>query len=661
MKLIVVESPTKARHIRHLLGEGYQAEATMGHIREIPPDGLNIDVEHGFEPTYKISNGKADAVRTIRDIAKKAERIYLAADPDREGEAIANHVFDLLDASSRKKCQRITYTEITKKAIMDAIAKARDIDMNLVNAQKARQVLDRLIGYKCSPCAWRAVGKGTSAGRVQSIALKLICDRQKEIDDFKPVTYWLVDALLKCTNGSFWAKVLVPDNKENRFLDKSKATKAFEGIKKSTFDLANVEKTQRKNNPNPPFDTNSLQVAASSIMKWKADRTMSMAQKLFEAGKISYHRTDSFSIAQEAMDAVRGFVKSEHGDKYLPSKPNVYAKKSKVAAQEAHECIRPTHIEDEGFDIDDDEQKLYRLIRDRFIACQMAPMLVNAVTYTVKASCGEKLVATGQSIAFDGFSKVWKHIKIDEQTLPQAEKGEKLTLDDSKMTEKKTEPPDRYNDGSLVKKMEKEGVGRPSTWASIIRTLESKNYVSHDKTAIVPLPIGVNLNNFLSLAFKDFFMDIQFTAALEDELDNITQGKAKFVDVVSKVYDKLSDEIKDAKDVKRPEKGTGVKCPACKEGEITEKSGRFGMYFSCSRYPDCKVIYVKGDDGVFKPKEKKAPAKEVGRKCPKCGKSLVQRTSSFGAFVGCSGYPTCKFIEREEKDKGKKVGSPKEE
>lgn len=668
----------------------------MGHVREISPKGLNIDVDHGFEPAYEVSEGKHEAVECIQDAAKKADIVYLASDPDREGEAIAFSVYELLDKKSQKKCKRVKYNEITKKAILEAIANAGEIDMNLVNAQKARQVLDRLVGYKVSPLVWNRVAKGTSAGRVQSIALKLICDRQKEIEDFKSAKYWFVDALLKCKNGQFWARVVppkakgakskvsqekqdianrkgakgeavqekqdVPDGqdakevkevRDNRFLSKPDAEKAFSGINSSSFELSNIEKSQRQIKPSPPFDTNSLQVACSSIYKWKADRTMQCAQSLFQAGMISYHRTDSFNIAAEPLEEIRKLIETEHGKQYLSKSVNVYSKKSKVTAQEAHECIRPTHMNEEGDNLDGDDQKLYKLIRDRFIACQMEPMTVDMVAYTVKASCGETLVASGQTMLFDGFFKVWKHTKVDEQTLPAATKGEKLSLEDSKLTEKETEPPDRYNDGSLVKKMEKEGVGRPSTWSSIIKTLEGKGYIKHDKNAIVPELIGVRINEYLSPTFKDFFMDIRFTAGLEDDLDEITKGKTDFLTVVSKVYAKLSEEIKAAKGVEKELKGMGVKCSVCKKGEIVEKFGKNGVFYACGGYPECNAIYNLADNGAFSLREKRPPPKKVGRDCPKCGMPMVQRTSSYGAFVACSGYPKCRFIEKEDKPKGK--------
>ena len=646
MKLFIVESPAKARKIRTFLGSGYKVEASIGHIREIPRKGLNVDVKNGFTPNFVISSGKKDVVKKIKDLAKKADTIYLATDPDREGEAIAWHIYDLLDQKSKKKCKRSTYHEIKKAAILKSIDEAREIDWNKVNSQKARQVLDRLIGYKVSPVLWFSVGKGTSAGRVQSIALKLICDRQKEIDAFKPVTYWYVDGLLKGKNGSFWGRVIVPKTKDNRFLDKKKAEKAHDGIKSSTFTVGEVEKNEKKLNPYPPFDTNSLQQAASAIFKWKAKKTMKTAQSLYEGGFVSYIRSDSFAISEEALDEVRAMIRNDIGNDYLPTKANTYKKKGKVASQEAHECIRPTHIEDEGNSLYGDEKKLYSLIRDRFIACQMKPMIFNVSKYLVDASCGEQLITTGQVVTFDGFSKVWKYTKANEEALPEVTKGEKLQLEDSKMSEHTTKPPDRFNDGSLVKKMEKDGVGRPSTWASIISTLEDKKYIKHEKSALVPLPIGMKISDFLSPAFKDFFMDISFTASLENQLDQIESGEKDFLEVVSAVYEQLKKELKNAK-AQKVDKSTGEKCSKCKKHDIVVRFSRFGEFYACEDYKNCKTIFDKTEEG-FVPRKKKKAAKKVGRDCPKCKKPLVERTSSYGKFVACSGYPKCRFKEKNE-------------
>ena len=649
MKLLVVESPKKARTIRGFLGDGYCVEASMGHVREIPPKGINVDIQNGFVPTFAISKGKGEVVKTIKDLAKKAEIVYLATDKDREGEAIAWHLYDLMDASSKKKCKRVTYGEISKSAVLKGIQEARDIDMHLVDAQKARQVLDRLIGYKASPLLWRTVGRGTSAGRVQSIALKLICDRQKEIDAFKSITYWFVEALLKCQKGEFWAKVVVPKDKDNRFLKNDDAEKAFAELKKAKYTLVDVESKQKTIVPKPPFDTTELQASATAILRWGATKTMKVAQSLYENGHITYLRTDSYDISQEAMDEVRGLVK-EYGGKYLPSKPNTYHKKSTVAAQEAHECVRPAHLSETGESFFGEDKELYQLIRDRFISCQMTPMVVNGVKYTVKASSGHELVATGQTIGFDGFSKVWKHTKVSDEELPEAKKGEELTFKDAKCTQHATKPPDRYNDATIVRRMEADGVGRPSTQAKILQGLSDREYVTKDKNAFIPTPLGMLVSDFLTPVFAASFMDIKFTADLEGQLDDITSGKKQYLQVVEGAYGKLKEEISKAQKDSPKQRGvpTGSKCLVCKKGDILEIPGRFGKFFSCGNYPDCKTVYTKTEAG-FEIKAKKEPPKDTGRKCPQCGKSLVVRKSSYGEFIGCIGYPKCRFIEKDGK------------
>jgi len=643
MKLLIVESPAKARKIRSILGPDFRVEASVGHVMEIPPDGVNIDVDNGFVPTYKVSDGKKEVVETIKRAAAAADEIFLATDPDREGEAISQHIYDLLPTKCRKKCRRATYDEVTAAAVKRAIANPRDIDTNLVEAQKARQVLDRLIGYKVSPVLWRKVARGTSAGRVQSVALRMVCDRQREIEAFKPEDYWFVDALLKCRNGKFWARV-VTKAKENRFSSQKDAEGALADIKGSKFTLASVDRSSKNINPPPPFDTASLQSACSSAFKWDATRAMRAAQHLYENGHVSYIRTDSYNISEEAMTAVRGLV-AKFGQRYLPASPNIYKKKSGAAAQEAHECIRPTHVEDEVVGLDGDERKLYDLVRDRFIACQMTPAVVSVVRYDIDASCGRKLVASGQTVEFDGFQRVWQHSKSEGVTLPAAERGEGLDLAEAKSSKHTTKPPDRYNDGSIIKRMEAEGVGRPSTRATILKGLQDKGYVAKDGNAFVPLPLGLKVCDFLTPTFSDFFMDIKFTAGLEDRLDEVATGKSTFLDVVSTVYEKLKGHVGEAKK-QSSEQVTHGKCTVCKKGEIVERFSRFGQFYSCNRYPECKTVYVKTDDGM-KPK---VPAKKTKVKCPECGKSMMLREHDGRQFLGCSGYPKCrKTMPAEEK------------
>ena len=662
MKLFIVESPNKCGKLRGYLGSDYNVAASVGHIREIPKNGINVDVKNNFTPTFQISPDKKKVVKQLKDLSEKADEIILATDPDREGEAIAWHIYDLLSSKDQKKCKRVTFNEITKKAVLDSLKSPRDIDMNLVDAQKARQILDRLIGYKVSPVLWyKAHISGSSAGRVQSIALKIVCERQKEIDAFVPVDYWFIDALLKNKNGEFWAKAVTKD-KDNKYLNDKIATEDLEKLKKARYKIAKIERKEKINNPYPPFDTNSLQRACSTLFNWSLSKSKVIAQKLYEQGKVTYIRSDSFSIANEALDEVRNLIKSGAPKEYLPEKPNIYKKKSSAASQEAHECIRPTHASDKGGDIDeDDEKKMYKLIRDRFIACQMTPQVIDTVAYHIKTDTKHDLIARGQSIKFDGWSRAYKYSKTKEEVLPAAEEKEELDLKDIKKTKHSTQPPARYNEGSLAKEMEKEGVGRPSTRDMIITSIQKKGYVEKEKgkggsKGLIASPIGMKINDYLCPNFKDFFMDIKYTSQVEEDLNEIAEGKKTFLEVVSAFYEFLKEHIKEVGEVEKKEPVvTGEKCVICKDGEIVERDGRFGTFYSCSKYPDCKTVYVKTDDDKFEVKKKKV-VKKVGRNCPECEKNgrngeLIERNnkSNGNVFLGCSLYPVCRFSESVEK------------
>jgi DNA topoisomerase-1 len=673
MKLFIVESPNKCNKLRGFLGSDYKVTASVGHIREIPKKGINVDIKNGFVPTFQVSNDKKGVVKELKELAEEASEIILATDPDREGEAIAWHIYDIFSEKNKKKCKRVTFQEITKKAVLDAIANARDINMQLVDAAKARQVLDRLIGYKVSPILWYSAHiNKSSAGRVQSIALKLVCDRQKEIDAFKPEDYWFIEALMKCKNGEFWTKVVTKE-KENKYLNEKVAQDDLEKLQKASFVLDKVDRAEKKNNPYPPFDTNSLQVTCSNIFGWSLSKSQVIAQKLYEQGKVTYIRSDSFNIAEEAIKEVRDFIKGKESSPYLPSTANVYTKKSSAAAQEAHECIRPTHVNDEGDDIGEEtEKKMYKLIRDRFIACQMTPQIVDTVSYDVKASTDHHLIAKGQTIKFDGWSKAYKYSKTKEEILPSAQEKESLDLKEIKKTKHSTQPPARYNEGSLAKMMEKEGVGRPSTRAAIITSIQKKGYVEKEKKSrgLIAAPLGLQICDYLQPNFKDFFMDIKYTARLEEDIDEITQGKKSYVDVVGAVYEVLQKHIKtsgESIENKKEAKSMGKKCKVCKEGEIVERDGRFGKFYACDKYPTCKTVYEATEDGDFKIKERKA-VKTTGKKCPECEKSgrdgeLIERKnkSSGNSFYGCSKYPACKYSSplEGESSSGKKTYAKK--
>lgn len=644
MKLIIVESPAKSRKITTFLDNDYVVEASRGHICQMPERSLAVDIEHGFTPEYEVIDNKRDIVDKIKHLANRADQIFLATDPDREGEAISQHLYDILDPECQLKCKRITYHEITKKAILSAISKPREIDKNLVDAAKARQVLDRLIGYKVSPIVWFSVGKGTSAGRVQSVALKLVCERQREIEAFQSKTYWYVDVILECKAGDFKARTIVPTEKDNRFVEQKVANETLEALKKASYKIGEVNTASKSVQPYPPFDTNSLQGACSAIFKWDITKSMKVAQELYEAGKCTYVRTDSFNISEEAIQEVKQHILGQHGSSYLPKKPNIYTKKASAGAQEAHECIRPTHVDDIGEDISGDAKMMYGLIRDRFIACQMASMVVDSVKYIVDADSGHQLLAAGQTISFDGFSKVWLYKSTKEGTLPLARKGEPLVYKDIKKTETKTKPPERYTDASLANKLETDGVGRPATRAPIIQSLETKGYLIKDKTALVPTEIGHSVVDFLTPAFHKSFMDMKYTAGMESEMVKIADGEAGFEEVVSKFYELLLVDMSQTKGSKKPDASTGHKCTVCEVGDIVLKTGKFSQFFSCNNYPTCKTVFEKSGD-IYVPQEKKEVT-ETGKLCPKCGKKILLRNSTYGRFLGCSGFPDCRFTEK---------------
>lgn len=651
MKLLIVESPNKCGKIKSFLGSDYAVEASVGHVRSLPVAKLSVD-EKTFEPTFETDKKKSAVVKKIKELAAKAEIVYLATDPDREGEAISWHVLQLLPVKDRKKCTRITFTEITKKAVLAAIANPRDIDQNLVDAQMARQVLDRLIGYKVSPIVWSRVMKGTSAGRVQSPALRMIVERQVEIDAFKPEDYWFIDAQVSGSSKTVFQARVETSEKDNRYKDHKAVLKDLGALKTASYVLSDIEKKEKSTSPYPPFDTASLQMACSSLFGWSASKTMSQAQDLYTTGAITYLRTDSYNIAKEAVDEVREHIHCNFKDS-LPDKPRFYSKKSSAAAQEAHECIRPTHVDvanPEG--TVGDALQLYSLIRARFIACQMTDMIVDTVAYKIKASSGHTLVSRGQSIKVEGWHAAYSYSTVSDMFLPPATKGEAINLisvEDSKHT---TQPPPKYNDGSLVKKMEEDGIGRPATRASIIKALQEKGYINKDGKAFTPTDTGKNISKFLVSQFLDNFLDYKYTAGLEESLDEIADGKKAYHGVVKSVYDTLKAKITSAKEnvpKKEPLK-MGAKCPICKDGEVVERVSRFGKFFSCGNYPKCKAILMRKEDGTYAKKESSAKANLTTEKCPDCGKFLALRTNKKKGtqFYGCSNYPKCKYTRNVE-------------
>jgi len=640
MQLIIVESPTKARTLSRFLGEGFQVEATMGHIKDLPKSELGVDVEHNFKPQYDPVVKKADIVKNLVKVAKKAEKVYIASDPDREGEAIASHVEEIIDGG---KEYRIVFHEITKEAVEEAINAPRKINRNLVDAQIARRVLDRLVGYKLSPLLWRKVRRGLSAGRVQSVAVRLIVEKEREIEAFKAKEYWEISSEVSTKKKEHFIVMLAKiDDAKVEVGNGEDAKKIVGDLEKAKYEVASVVKKEVIKRPYPPFTTSTMTQAGARIFGWSAKRTMSTAQGLYEEGLITYHRTDSAHIAEAALKKLRDYISEKYGKNYLSEKPVFYKVTSKVA-QEAHEAIRPTDVA-KDFKVSNsryakDQETLYNLILRRFVACQMAPSIYDETTIEVVAVKGKKylLRASGQIIKFEGWRKVIPAKKETEEEfakLPEVTQGEPLQLIKVDSIQKFTEPPARFNEASLIKMLEKLGIGRPSTYAPIITTIQYRNYVEKTEGKFYSTPVGVAVNDFLIGNFPDIF-EYQFTAEMEDDLDKIAEGKTKWEVPIKKFWTPFAQTLeiveKGSKRVKIEVEKMGKACPLCKKGELVIRIGRFGKFVSCSRFPDCKFTekYIE----------------KVGMKCPKCKKGdvIVKKTFKGKRFFGCSRYPDCDF------------------
>ncbi len=637
MNLLIVESPTKARTLSRFLGKDFDVEATTGHIKDLPKSKLGIDIEHDFKPDYVEVPKRKETIENLLKVAKKASKIYLATDPDREGEAISFHVEGILPKG--KNSQRIVFHEITREAVTDAISHPRKIDKNLVDAQVGRRVLDRLVGYKLSPLLWKKVRRGLSAGRVQTVAVRLITEKEREIEKFKAEEYWEIYVDVK-NGGVFTVQLTKIDDKVAEVKNKTRADEILVDLKKANYKVFDVKNRQVVKNPYPPFTTSTMQQAAARVLGWTSKKTMSVAQSLYEEGLITYHRTDSLSLALGAVDRARKFISKEYGEKYLPSAARFYKTSSKVA-QEAHEAIRPTDVtktsagtsryEGEG-------RRLYELIWRRFVACQMDASIFDETVIDVEArgSNNYLLRASGQIMKFDGWRKVMP-LKLDPDgalSLPKVEKDEELKFVKVDGVQKFTQPPARFNEASLIKTLEKLGIGRPSTYAPIISVIQIRNYVEKKEGRFYPTPVGVAVNDFLIEHFPDVF-DYEFTAKMEGELDDVANGSLPWVKTIKDFYNPFEKKLKvvekNSKRVKIEVEKLGKKCPECKIGELVIRTGRFGKFVSCSRFPDCKHTerYVE----------------KVGMKCPECKKGdvIVKKTGKGRHFFGCSRYPDCKW------------------
>ncbi len=635
--LVVVESPSKAGTIENYLGSDYKVVASYGHVRDLPKSKLGVNVEKNFEPEYIVPRKNSKNVTALKKEAKGVKTIWLATDPDREGEAIAWHVSEVLKADNNKaEIKRITFHEITKPAILEAIKVPTDLDEKKIDAQQARRVLDRLVGYTLSPLLWQKLFKGLSAGRVQSVALKFIVDRENERKAFKSKKYWLIEATIEKAKKEFIAKYAGEKKqkykKDEHFIEKVEVSeKTLEQIKKAKLIVDDVDEQDQFRHPKPPFITSTLQQTAANALGFSAKKTMVGAQKLYESGHITYMRTDSHNLATSAVQEIRAVIQKEYGDEFVPEQANAY--KSKRSAQEAHEAIRPTHVrtlpETVASKIGKDEGRLYDLIWRRAVASQMKPAKVKKTSVSILAD-KHLLKANGLRLLFEGhFRALGK--TTNEVMLPILKKGDKVDLKDINAQEHETEPPARFNEASLIKILEESGVGRPSTYAPTISTLYNRNYIIREGKALVPQDIGFKVIELLAEHFPNI-VDVEFTAKMEEDLDEVAEGNKKWQKIIgdfygpfSKLVAKKTDEIE--KVVSDEE--TDEKCPKCGK-PIIIKHGRFGKFKACTGFPDCKHTENIAD--------------KVDVTCPICGKKLVaKRTRRGKTFFGCEGYPKCDF------------------
>ncbi len=651
-KLLIVESPTKAKTIGKYLGKDYKVIATVGHIRDLPKNKMAVDLAKDFEVEYQIDPKKKKVIDELVKAAKESELILLASDPDREGEAISWHVKWILESKVKSKklkdiVTRITFHEITKEAVEEALEHCREIDMDLVNAQQARRVLDRVVGYSLSPILWKKVRRGLSGGRVQSVAVRLICEREKEIEAFKKEKFYTVWSELG-KRESFRADLVKIDGKsvfistklklfdgdysysKSIFKTEGEVKKFVDSLKKE-FLVEKVSGTETSRTPLPAFTTSKLQQAAARRMGWSGKQTMSVAQQLYEKGLISYHRTDSVYLSEKAIGEFRKFIEKEYGANYLSEKVRVYKNNSKNA-QEAHEAIRPTNVTIRNIEgADSREIKLYEMIWKRAVATQGAAAKMKNTT--INFSVGNALFQSkGVRMLFDGFLKI-NGEKHEDQILPELNEGEKIVAQKINYEVNETMPMPRYSDASLVSSLEKQGIGRPSTYAPIISTIIMRQYVERDEGKFKPTVLGNAANEFLVKNFEDV-LSLPFTAEMEEELDRVSLGKENWKEMMKKFWKGFEKEVKkadkDGERVKVETEKLGEKCPECKEGDLVIRLGRFGKFVSCDRFPDCKYSRQYQEDAGFK--------------CPECGKEgVVRRTKTGRKFFGCSDYPKCKW------------------
>ncbi|MBQ0111201.1 MAG: type I DNA topoisomerase [Oscillospiraceae bacterium] len=646
--LVIVESPNKIKSIQKYLGDGYSVMASKGHVRDLPKSSLGIDIEHGFTPNYKNMPDKKEVIKSLKAAAEKADFVYLATDPDREGEAISWHLAQILGLPTDQN-NRVCFNEITKTGITNGMATPRKLDLSLVDAQQARRVLDRIVGYKLSPFLWKKVKSGLSAGRVQSVALRMMVDREREIEAFVPQEYWTIDAKLKKGKSAFTAKFYGKDGEKVEIQNGEQAKAIENDLQNAEFKVQNVKKSDKNRQPAPPFTTSTMQQEAARKLGFTGQRTMRVAQTLYEGvnvkghgftGLITYKRTDSLRISEEARAQANDVISDKFGKNYLPEKPRYY--KSKASAQDAHEAIRPAVPSLVPSDIKDsltaDQYKLYKLIWDRFIASLMANEVLSVVS--VDISAGDYNFKAGRSdVKFDGFAVLYTEGKDEEdeksEKLPPLAVGDMLELQNLESDKHFTQPPSRYSEATLIKALDENGIGRPSTYAPILSNIISKDYIEREKKMLVPTALGMIVTDLLKDNF-DKIVDTKFTAGMEDSLDKIEEGNLGFTEVIEEFYGDFEKTLKGAeekmegKKVQVPVEETDEVCELCGK-KMVIRSGGFGKFLACAGYPECKNT-------------KPLPENEIKQPCPKCGGKLVSRISKKGKkFYGCSNYPKCDF------------------
>lgn len=675
MKLIIVESPTKARTLTRFLGKEYRIEASMGHVRDLPKSSLGVDVEHDFAPSYIIPRDKTKQVNALKDAANKADEVILATDPDREGEAIAFHIAEILNEMNDKNAKkkkidtasapgtflRIAFHEITESAINEALAHPRTLDVQLVNAQQARRVLDRLVGYTLSPLLWKKLSKRwLSAGRVQSVAVRLIVEREREIQKFEAQEYWTIagqfagdgkddlTAALVSKDGEKYEKTLVFELFDGKYTTTSSSIVDGQSAKliiddlRSPFTVSAVDKKEVKRNPGAPYTTSTLQQDAARRLYFSSKKTMQIAQKLYEEGYITYHRTDSVNLSEKFISEAREYVGGSLGAHFVPAESRRFKTKSKVA-QEAHEAIRPTVVGRKADkigvgDLNRDHMRLYELIWKRAVASQMAEAIFDSTTIVILSGNGYRFETSGSVIKFEGFLKIMGR-DAEEVVIPAVSVGQELTLREAIPTQHTTSPPPRYTEASLVKTLEEKGIGRPSTYAPIMSTIVDRQYVVKEEKKLMPTELGFAVTDFLVQYFPNV-LDLPFTAHMEDDLDAIANGEKKWVPVIAEFYKPFHESIKKTYDiaekVKLAEEQIDEKCPTCGH-DLVIRTGKFGKFVACTNFPECTYTRQYGE--------------KANIPCPKCGGDIIVKKSKRGKkFYGCSNYPTCTFAAWKKED-----------